>query len=256
MSQQELIKVIAECMNDQNNKEERKSIPYFNGYHTDRSITQWIREAETVATLNDWDDQTKKKYFASRLKGSALTWHIERLPNHLNEDFADWKKAIIENFGHPADIDKLKIKFHNLKQNPEQTTKNFIGQIKSLYCAIYGVKIPEAGSQQDTQSSGELKTLRDDVLLKVLMHGLLPKIKEAMWSGRLPPDYNWDQATQAAVEAEKLIIAKELNTQTSNLNAISPETKNNNDLLIAQQKKIAELENMLKQLRKKTQHNN
>lgn len=234
-------------MTDQSSKEERKSIPHYNGYHTDQPITQWIREAEAIATLNEWDDEVRKRYIASRLKGSALNWHIERLPNNVNESYADWKKAIIENFKHPADIDKLKIKFQNLKQNTEQTTKNFIGQIKSLYYAIYGEKIPEVGSQQAAQASAETKALRDDILLKVLMQGLLPKIKEAMWNGRLPPDYNWDQATKAAIEAEKLIIAKELNTQNSNLNAITPQNTNN-DIIIEQQKKIEEMEKMLKQL--------
>lgn len=254
MSQQDLIKIIAERMNDQNSKEERKSIPYYNGYHTDQSINQWIRQAEAVSTINAWDDATKKKHFASRLKGSALNWHIERLPENVDEEYTDWKKALIEHFRHPADTNRLKIKFQNLKQNPKQTTKNFIGEIKSLYYAIYGEKIPDPGSQQAEQSSTETTALRDDVLLKVLMQGLLPKIKEAMWNGLLPPDYNWNQAIQAANEAEKLIVAKELNDQTAKPSTVP--TDFSNQLLLVQQKKIEELENMLKHLQKKTLSNN
>jgi len=239
----DLIKKIAERMTDQNSKEERKSIPHYNGHHNDQSINQWIREAEAVATLNEWKDETKKRYFASRLKGAALNWHIERLQSNPNEDYKNWKAAIIENFKHPGDIDKLKIKLQNLKQTQNQTTTNFIGQIKSLYHAIYGEKIPEPGSRQTT----ETKALRDDLLLKILMNGLLPKIKEAMWNGILEPDYDWDQATQAAIEAEKLLTARELSSSNGTVNAVIPQNATT-ELLQAQQKKIEQLEKQLKQL--------
>ena len=46
-----LIKTIADRMTDQNNKEESKPIPHYNGHHNDQSINQWIGEAEK--TFND-----------------------------------------------------------------------------------------------------------------------------------------------------------------------------------------------------------
>ena len=78
----DLIKKIAERMTDQNSKEERKSIPHYNGHQNDQSINQWIREAEAVSTLNEWNDETKKRYLASRFKGAALNWHIKRLQSN------------------------------------------------------------------------------------------------------------------------------------------------------------------------------
>lgn len=50
----------------------------------------------------------------------------------------------------------------------------------------------------------------DDMLLKIMMQDLLLKIRDGMWNGRLPIHYYWDGDTQAAVEAEKLLIAREL----------------------------------------------
>ena len=69
------------------------------------------------------------------------------------------------------------------------------------------------------------------------MNGLLPKIKEAMLNGTEQPDYDWDQATQAAIEAEKLLTARELISSNGTVNAVIPQNATN-ELLLAQQKKI------------------
>lgn len=119
MSQAELMKIIVEGMTDQNSEDERQSIPHSSRYHTDQSVNQWIRQEEAVSTMNAWDDTSKKKHFASRLKRSALNWYMERLQENVNEEYVTWKKALIEHFRHPTDKDKHKVKFEKLKQNPK-----------------------------------------------------------------------------------------------------------------------------------------
>lgn len=48
------------------------------------------------------------------------------------------------------------------------------------------------------EQTSEAKALKDDILLKVLMKGLLPKIKDAMWYGRLPADCTWDSRSSGS----------------------------------------------------------
>ena len=79
------------------------------------------------------------------------------------------------------------------------------------------------------------------------MNGLLPKIKEAMLNGVLQPDYDWDQATQAAIEAEKLLTARELSSSNGTVNTVIQQNAIT-ELLQAQQKRIEQLEKQLKQL--------
>lgn len=85
--------------------------------------------------------------------------------------------------------------------NTESDKKNLNWKYQIYVLRNLRRRITEQGSPREEQLSPETKALRDDLLLKKFMQGLLPKIREAMWNGRLPPDYNWDQATQAAKEA-------------------------------------------------------
>lgn len=48
MAQADLIKIIPHKLVDQNSCEERKSLPYYNGFHTDQPITKWLREVEEL----------------------------------------------------------------------------------------------------------------------------------------------------------------------------------------------------------------
>ena len=59
-------------------REEKKTIPYFNGQHDGKSIHDWLHNAERVEENNEWDDQQKVKKFSDRLTGEALDWHSDR----------------------------------------------------------------------------------------------------------------------------------------------------------------------------------
>ena len=218
--------LITTRLQDLSSSEHRESIGIYSGRSDDIPIRSWIREAEYIAVANDWPMELRRKYIGSRLKGNALAWHVSRITTFPRETYQEWKTALLEQFKHPGDIEKLKHKFNTLKQAKSQQTRHFIEKIKTMYQTIYNDQIP------DVEDPLRHNPLRDDILLKVLMQGLLPDIKEAMWNGRLAPEFNWYQATAAAIEAEKILIAKEL-TMPKTLNAIGSElnTSKENEVL-------------------------
>ena len=61
MEDSALIKIIPEILSNQHGIKERKVINTYNGYHADKPVFSWIKEAEDIATLNNWDDKTKRR---------------------------------------------------------------------------------------------------------------------------------------------------------------------------------------------------
>ena len=229
----------------------------YNAYSSKTSIANWIREAEEISELDSLSDDDLKEFIGSSLTGSALTWHIDRLKSHAAEDFSEWKAAIIARFQDHTVLQKQKIRFFALRQEKNQPTKQFVEEIKSLYHEIFGEKVADQELvQAETQAPEDpKKNLRESILLEVFMKGLHPTIKDAMWNGRLPPDYNWYQATQAAIDTEKLLISKEFSSEPT-IN--SPSIVNSHLKLIVkkQQKQLEELRNLLSEASHYSQHFN
>jgi hypothetical protein len=140
-----------------------------------------------------------------------------------------------------------------MRQTEGQQTKHFVQKLIRRYNALYGDLDPAdqistgtaSGSTSPSPASPSPASarLREDILLKVFVTGLLPKIKKGMYA-RLPSDYTFDQATAAAIVAEDLMIDEELN-EAPTVNAISGE---NLELISKQQKRLEELESTLKTL--------
>ena len=243
---EDLLRSIAVNLAERTSQETRKAITPYNGYSSDKSIAKWVRHAEKIADLHSWVGDDKKKAIGSRLKGPAMSWHVERLRSHANEDFDDWKTALIRQFQLPADLEKNKLRFENLRQEKDQPTKYFVDRIKSLYHEIYGTKVPDPVIVQPGQQApaDPTKELRESVLLKVFMKGLNPTIKDAMWNGRIPPDYDWYQATQAAIDTEKLLISREVNAGPT-VNSLVPANSPFELLVMQQQQEIRDLKTAL-----------
>lgn len=195
-------------------REEKKTIPIYKGYSRETTVTSWLKEAEAVADANNWDDQTKKKFFGSRLKDAALTWHRERAKQYPHESYKTWRKEFIQEYRDPADRDSIKYKLNNLVQKPEQRVKAYIAEINTLYNDIYG----EDDNEEDEDSfyssrnrqtrNPEATALRNDKLLSIFLRGLQPKIKAVVFE-RYNPDGTFDETTKTAIEAEKVVLAKE-----------------------------------------------
>ncbi len=62
-------------------REDRKSIRVYNGTGSGTPLYTWLKEAERVASNNDWNDAQKICFFGDRLRGDAADWHTEFLEN-------------------------------------------------------------------------------------------------------------------------------------------------------------------------------
>lgn len=195
-------------------KEEKCAIPRYAGSASDQPIGTWLKEAEAVAIVNGWSDEIKQKNISSRLAKTALSWHVENMRLFPHQSFRDWKRAIKEQFSTPDAIDNLRLKFQSLRQKENEPTKLYIDRVLSAYRAIYGDPTRTIGLGE------EAKALRSDVLLGSFMRGLRAEIRDAMWGGRLPPDYSWEQATRAAIEVEKMNLARKLFDSSKPINSL------------------------------------
>ena len=169
-------------------REEKKTIPIYKGKSTDKLVTDWLKDAERVARNNNWTPDQKIRFFSDRLGGEALDWHMEYVDNRPTLNFPDWKRDFIARFRDEADIDKLKNKLQTLKQKPEQRTRAFIAKINDLFDSIHGKErpLPDANAvNQPTARERELyednQKIRNDIKKKILLKGLLPKIKNEIW---------------------------------------------------------------------------
>jgi len=232
----DLARIFADHLAQMMSKEDRNAINPYTGRHNDVTIGKWLAQAEAVATLHDWSEEEKLKNFSARLTDMALTWHVSRLREFPGEKFADWKKAIREQFSHPAEIESMKIKFQGMTQKPGQLTQHFIQDIENMYDAIYG------RSEHGHKSGSAQSDVREDMLLRVFMQGLLPSIRDSLWNGYLMPNYTWDLATKAAVTVERLQVAKAL-AEPKTINVVSAEHV---ALIDQQQKQINEIIQQLK----------
>ena len=117
---------IIEKLGELVSKEDRKSIPVYNGNGSGTSLFDWLRDAERIARNNDWSDSQKIRFFGDRLRGDAADWHSDFLESHpQTNNYTEWKKSLIETFEDENDKEKLKQRLHNLKQKPEQKIKYF-----------------------------------------------------------------------------------------------------------------------------------
>ena len=179
---------ITELITALNRREDIKAIPNFSGNATDQYISSWLSEAEAIATIRNWDDAVKKTNFASRLKGLALKWHSQRSTSHPNDNYTQWKQALKDHFKHPADRDKQLQQLENLTQKPNQPVRMYIDKINSCYNALY-----------DDRNNQNL-TMKNDLLVKILLKGILKPIKTLMVLNQLLPEVTtWENAQAAAL---------------------------------------------------------
>jgi hypothetical protein len=171
-----------------NRREDIQAISSFSGNATEQYISSWLSEAEAIATIHNWDDAVKKTNFASRLRGPALKWHSQRSASHPNDSYTQWKQALKDHFKHPADRDKQLQKLENLAQKPNQPVRMFIDKINSCYNALY-----------DDRNNQNL-TMKNDLLVKILLKGILKPIKTLMVLNQLLPEVTtWENAQAAAL---------------------------------------------------------
>ena len=213
-------------------KEDKLAIPTFSGKDSDPLVTAWLREAETLATLNKWDEEEKIRYFSQRLRGEAAEWLEEFMRENEEGDYEFWKDSIIERFQNESDIDQLKNTLQNLTQAPGQRTKSFISRLNSLFDDVYGRErqLGDQANQETKDLSDDVKKIRDDQKKTILIKGLLKKIRDEVWP-RLPKDANYNELCDAALTAESIVINKEINGEKQlSVAAITTQKELSNEL--------------------------
>ena len=210
-------------------REDKRNIRVFKGKPSDPPVTTWLKEAEITAALNGWDDSQKVRYFSDRLKDEAAEWLLEYMESEGSCNYSDWKKALIARFRNEADIEHMKHTLHNLKQGPEQRTQSFIAKINSMFDDVHGPEkkfrreisedtdCNDESVPMDKESNEllrEIKRMRDEAKRKILIRGLLPKIKTELWP-RVTKDATFDDICKAALNAESIVIQKDLSDDKS-----------------------------------------
>lgn len=215
-------------------REEKKSIPYFNGQSDGKLIHDWLKFAERVAINNNWDDVQKVRFFSDRLTGEPLEWHNEFLnhlpynPNIIDENeqppianqrytlanlpYELWKTEFIARFTNIGQLEKLRNKLNLLRQNSDQDVQSFISQINNLYSIVNGVvpRLPNNATQRERELGEANEKLRNQDKLKILLKGLLPEVKNEIWN-RMPANPTYEFACKAALDAETVVINKQIN---------------------------------------------
>jgi len=150
-----------------------------------------VEEAEDIAESNNWNDAQKLRFFPDRLKGEAKQCHNEsklrvRAGSELDPPFsyAVWRADMLERFRNNKDIEQIRQHLATLRQSSDQRTKAFVARLNKLYVSVYG-KDPEAPENPNPRESRLYKAnigLRDAKKKKLMLKGLLLKIKTELWS--------------------------------------------------------------------------
>ena len=227
---------IAELITALNRREDIKATPNFSGNYTEQYILSWLSEAESIATIHNWEDTVKRTNFASRFKGSALKWHSQRTTSHPNENYTQWKQALKDHFKHPAERDKQLHKLENLTQKPKQSVRMFIEKINNTYNSIY----------DDTNNQN--LSMKNDFLVNILLKGVHKPIKTLMVLNQLLPEVTtWEEAQKAAIRCENTLYKTQASGGTLELPNLSTSNANTltTTLIQQQQKQIDELKKQL-----------
>jgi len=224
---------LARNLGDLFSREEKKSIPYFNGQSDGKTIHDFLKTCKKVADNNGWDEKTRIRNFADRLTGEANEWHCEFMDNlpidprtinrtdgrqtppipytRDNLEYSAWEAAFLQRFTNIGQIEKLRNQLHLMRQNSDQDVQAFIYKINNLYNIVNGSspKLPEDASDRERELSKANDRLRSQDKFKILLKGLLPNIKSEIWS-RLNANASYEEACAAALEAEGIVINKQI----------------------------------------------
>lgn len=107
----------------------------------------------------------------------------------------------------------MKARIQRLKQKHEQGTKSFVAEINALYEAIY--------KDDDILQTETNQILKDEKLTSIFVKGLQPQIRQILFE-RFNPDGSNKEPCEKGIEAEKFLIARNMN-EVGSINSIVPE---------------------------------
>jgi hypothetical protein len=180
---------------------QRKTLPVFSGSEKGALIEDWFQECEKTATILKWTDFQKIREFSKKLSGIARTFHETQLKSIT--DYKTWRGSMIQNFVKQEKEKEILVKqLMDLKQNPNQSVRDFAQEISSLMVKILGLAIV---------TDKMYKTFSLNTKLAYFSDGLREDVWERLSSfilnnrGRSP---SWSRIVQQAQDIEWLIDLK------------------------------------------------
>ncbi|KAI9550769.1 hypothetical protein GHT06_004555 [Daphnia sinensis] len=246
---QPIVRVLGELFS----REDKKSIPPFKGKSTDKLITEWLKIAEHVARNNNWNDEQKIRFFSDRLKGEALEWH-ETYVEENDTNYDEWKAAIIERFQDAFDLAALKKKLFKLKQKPEENCRTFVSRLNNLYDTIEGKeeKLDDHDKTiMEDQLYNKVKRMRDSTKIKILLQGILPKVKTELYLRMPEKSDDFESLCKQLFISEQILHEKESNEDkeiTAVIAGITTREKEQDSELTQQKIEIEQLRQKIKNL--------
>ena len=141
-----------------------------------------------------------------------------------------------------------------LKQRPEESCRTFISRLKNLYESIEGKEdkpdSPNKSVVEDTLRQ-KVRKMRDEVLIKILLQGILPKFKTELYL-RMPEDSNdFEALCKQLIISEQILQNKESNEDkelTAVIAGITHHEKQQDEELIQQKLEIGNLKQKISEL--------
>ena len=163
-------------------------------------------------------------------------------------------KRNIKRFQDSFDLATLRRKLNTLKQKPEENCRAFVSRLNSLYDTIEG-KVDKIEDPDKTVVADHLlskvRRMRNDVKTRILLQGLLPKIKAELYL-RMPTDFNdFEKLCEQLFVSEQILQNKESNDDkeiTAVIAGITHHEKQQDDELTQQKIDIVSLKQKIAEL--------
>lgn len=92
------------------------------------------------AYLYSWKEEEYKYIFGLRLRAEERDFHAYRMKEFQIKPYSEWCKNCFKNFQTSMDLDKLKVRFSNLKQKENKPIQHFIEEIRKMYRSMCGTE--------------------------------------------------------------------------------------------------------------------
>ncbi|KAI9562508.1 hypothetical protein GHT06_009949 [Daphnia sinensis] len=169
-------------------------------------------------------------------------------------DYEEWRAAIIDRFQDAFDLVALKKKLFKLKQKPEENCRTFVSRLNNLYDTIEGKegKLDDHDKTiMEDQLYNKVKRMRDSTKIKILLQGILPKVKTELYLQMPEKSDDFDLLCNQLFISEQILHGKESNEDkeiTAVIAGITTREKEQDTKLSQQKIEIEQLRQKIKNL--------
>ena len=145
----------------------------YSGNADSEPFEEWLEQLELVASICNWEGQTKLANLVTRLQGQAYSFY-RTCSAQQRTSYDALKDALSRRFK-PVRIQSVQSGlFHERKQKPQESVEDYAQDLNKLYQQAY---------PQSERSSEEVKRMGQTVLAYQFAAGLKPRLKVAGTEG-------------------------------------------------------------------------